>query len=329
MTGAEIGGYFGLAIPDYGDPFPWATKFQSGRAALRAALEGAKIKRVLLPAYVCDSVIRAVADAGAVAETYYLDDSLYPKFIQPQLPEDGVLLYVNYFGLCQVNVERLLEQSGHSRLIIDNSQALFAPPTAALASIYSVRKFVGAPDGGLLATSGWRIECPQEEDTGSIERMKHLLLRLGYSARAGYPDHLESERTFENTAPLRMSVLTERLLASIDMAAVKRQRRDNFLMLKERLDKFNSFKWTLSAATVPLCYPLVMQSEVGRLRAELIDKNIFVPTYWDDAKGRIAAGTVEYRFTHCCIAVPCDQRYSSSDVSRVADVLISSIGVEG
>ena len=56
----EIGGYFGLDLPNYGDPFPTTLKFQSGRAALRAVLEYTNIEQVFLPIYICDTVSRAV-----------------------------------------------------------------------------------------------------------------------------------------------------------------------------------------------------------------------------------------------------------------------------
>jgi len=59
---AEIGGYFARGLPDYGDAFPKEIKFQSGCAALRAFLEFAGIKRIILPAYICDSVIQTVVD---------------------------------------------------------------------------------------------------------------------------------------------------------------------------------------------------------------------------------------------------------------------------
>jgi hypothetical protein len=96
----EIGGYFGLDLPDHGDAFPVAMKLQSGRAALRIAIESAQIARVLVPAYICDSVIQAVVDAGAMAETYRLDDSFYPEGPPGLFRDKTALLYVNYFGLC-------------------------------------------------------------------------------------------------------------------------------------------------------------------------------------------------------------------------------------
>jgi len=249
----EIGGYFGLDLPDHGDAFPDALKFQSGRAAIRAVLECADIKRVLLPAYICDSVIQAVVDSGAVVDTYFLDESLYPKDLPSTLPVKCALLYVNYFGLCKAIIARLLQDIPNSQLIIDNSQALFALPTSALANIYSARKFIGVPDGGLLLTSGLEVKEPEDEDTGSFERIKHLLLRLAYTAQDGFQDYLEAESSLSNTKPLMMSRLTNRLLASIDMATVKHQRRENFLVLAARLDKFNLHKWELDSESVPLC----------------------------------------------------------------------------
>jgi hypothetical protein len=138
-------------------------------------------------------------------------------------PEKCLLLYVNYFGLCEANIARLLQNVPCTQLIIDNSQALFALPTNALANIYSPRKFVGVPDGGLLVSSGLEIKTPKDEDTESINRMRHMLLRTAYTARDGYLYYLESEKALSNTKPLRMSCLTKRILASIDMAMVKRQ----------------------------------------------------------------------------------------------------------
>lgn len=320
----EIGGYFGLDLPQHSDAFPNAIKLQSGRAALHAALECAGIKRVMLPAYICDSVIQAVVDAGAVVETYRLDDSLYPNALQDSLPEKCALLYVNYFGLCAANVTRLLQVIPSNQLIIDNSQALFAHPTNALATIYSPRKFVGVPDGGLLVTSGLEINVPVDEDGGSLARMRHLLLRMAYTAQDGYTDYLESEKSLKNTQPLRMSRLTKRILASVDMTMVKRRRRENYLALSTSLGKYNNIKWELDSEAVPLCYPLVVRHDVHQLKRNFVGKGIYIPTYWPDAKPRVSDG-IEHRLTNCCLAVPCDQRYSLDQMSYLADEIVSGL----
>jgi hypothetical protein len=324
-SAGEIGGFIGLHLPDYGDPFPDAIKFQSGRAALRAALECTRITRVLVPAYICDSVIQAVTDAGAVAETYRLDDSLYPKYVPHSLPHGCALLYVNYFGLCAANVTRLLQEVPGHQLIIDNSQALCAPPTEVLATIYSPRKFVGVPDGGLLVKNGLKLTAPEAEDNGSLARMSHLLLRMAYSAREGYSYYLESEKSLESTRPLRMSKLSSRILASVDLSAMKRVRRANFSALATRLDAYNFLKWELDSDSAPLCYPLIMRREVQRLVKMFAERGIYIPTYWSDARARISDG-IEHLLIDCCLAVPCDQRYSLDHMAHLADEIVAVLG---
>lgn len=321
----EIGGYFGLDLPDYGDPFPNSAKYQSGRAALRAVLEYAGIKRVFLPVYICNSVIQAVVDSGAVVESYMLDDSLYPEELPNHISKETVVLYVNYFGLCLQNVQRLSKEITKRKLIIDNSQALFASPANAKATIYSIRKFMGVPDGGLLVTNGFDIKAPKNEDTGSLARMKHILLRMAYSARTGYSSYVESEKTLNDTNPLKMSRLTKRLLSSIDMDVVKERRRENFKELSLKLDRFNKFKWDITDDIVPLCYPLLIEENVDKLKEELIGKGIFIPTYWPDIKSRISNNSLEYCLSHCCLFVPCDQRYAISQMNTIAREITAAL----
>lgn len=323
----EIGGYFGLDLPNYGDPFSHTLKFQSGRAALRAVLECAGIRRVFLPVYICDAVVQAIIDSGAVVEPYVLNDSLYPKSLPSSLPEECVVLYVNYFGLCDENVERLLQEVPKKQLIIDNSQALFASPGNALATIYSPRKYIGVPDGGLLVSTELDIKMPENEDADSLGRMKPLLLRMSYSARIGYLSYVESEKTLNNTKPLKMSHLTNRLMASVNMDAVKKRRRENFLTLAAQLDKFNEYKWLLGSDSVPLCYPLLIGRNIDYLKEKLIEKGTFIPTYWPEVKSRAEVNSLEYRLLHNCLFIPCDHRYSVSQMNVLAREI--TVGFEG
>lgn len=322
----EIGGYFGLSLPDYGNPFPDSfIRFQSARAALRAVLQHCNFQRVMLPAYICDSVVQAVTDAGKTAELYDLDDHLYPKLSLRAIPKDSVLIYVNYFGLCESNISRLLDSFPPGQIIVDNTQALFQLPTDALATIYSPRKFVGVPDGGLLAAPSLKIELPMQEDRGSIARMNHLLMRLAYTGKEGYSSFIEAGASLDNTKPLNMSRLTARILSSIDMTAVKSQRRRNFRHLAAVLDKHNLHNWQLGPDAVPLCYPLVCDRNVESLKEELADRRIYIPTYWRDAQKRIENNGIEHALIHCMLPVPCDQRYSSGQLDMVIHSIISEL----
>ena len=323
-----MGGYFGMNLPDYGDPFPNALKFQSARAALRAVLENLNVKRVLLPVYICNVVVQAVIDSGAIVERYTLDDLFYPKGLPNPLPEDCILLYVNYFGLCDENVKRLYHKISKKQLIIDNSQALFASASNVMAAIYSIRKFIGVPDGGLLITSEVDVNIPENEDMDSLSRMGHLLLRLAYSARDGYLSFAEAEKSLNDTKPLKMSRLTKRLIASVDMGLVKRKRRENYLELAAKLDKFNEQKLSIETGSVPLCYPLFVGRNVDHMKQVLSDKGIFVPTYWSEIDAVIECDSIEYHLLHCCLFIPCDQRYSTSQMNVLAMKIILALECE-
>ena len=162
------------------------------------------------------------------------------------------------------------------------------------------------------------IEMPEDEDTGSFVRFKHLILRMAYSARAGYPSYMESEKTLDNTKPLNMSRLTKRLLSSIEIGVVKGRRKDNFKELSLYLDKFNKFKWDVGTDMVPLCYPLLLEKNVDKLREVFSIQGIFIPTYWPDIESIVAYDSLEYRLLHHCLFVPCDQRYTTSEMNNVA-----------
>lgn len=322
-SSTEIGGYFSLDLPDYGDFFHDTIKFQSARATVRAVLECNEFTRVMIPKYVCGSIHKAAFDAGLVIETYDLDELLYPKNLPSSLPEQCALIYVNYFGLCQQNVTRLRREIPTDRLIIDNSHALFAAHMDVLATIYSPRKFVGLPDGGLLrSSSSLDITPPMEEDNGSIDRMRHLLLRMAYSARDGYSDFQKARNSLQDTTPLTMSRLTRRLMKSIRWDEVIRRRRENYLIVAEGMDQMNDMRWRIGENDVPLCYPLMLRGGgVIQMKKELALHNVFIPTYWPDALPS-STNSIEESLSSDTLYLPIDQRLERNQIELVCNIVV-------
>lgn len=317
----EIGGYFGLDLPFYDNHFPNMLKYQSARAALRALLEHLKVTALLLPFYICDSVVQAVVDSGVHPIFYSLDHNLSPNDL-PETSSDCYLLYVNYFGLNEANISNIMIHWPKNRLIIDNSQALFAQPAEAIATIYSLRKFLGVPDGGMLYAPLTSLVEPDEEDMMSITRFKHLLFRSAYSAQTGYSDYLAAERTFDMTNPLAMSKITRRLVSSVDLEVIKRKRRTNFKILSNKLNKLNALKLHLGNNVVPLCYPLLLtEHNVEQIKKCMIQNKIFVPTYWSEVNLRTKEGSFENYMVNNCLALPCDQRYGKDEMDIIVETI--------
>lgn len=323
----EVGGYLSLDFPDFGDPFPTALKFQSARAGLRYLVELTKTKHVFLPIFICNAVVKAVSDAKAQIHFYSLDESLYPTSL-PSIRSDTLLLYVNYFALNDHNIARLLQDFNPGTLLIDNSQALFAAATNAQATIYSPRKFLALPDGGLLVAPSLNMSELEKNDIGSIDRLRHLLVRSAYGANAGYPDFLLAEHSLEETCPLSMSLLTRRLLRSFDLLMIKNRRQENFKTFATILDSINAYSWLLDSSSIPLCYPLVLPGrDIQHLKQDLIRRNVFIPTYWDEVRSRYSSGSIEMQLVDETLYLPIDHRIDTSQVTAIASHILRFLEV--
>lgn len=314
-----MGGYFGLDLPDYGEIYPQAIRYQSARAALKAVFECPHIHGAWIPSYICDSVLQAAEAAGVQIHLYALNTDLSPSDLPKRLSEGDVVLYVNYFGLCQSVVNQLQTHYLPEQLIIDNSHALFAPHGGNLATVYSPRKFAGLPDGGLLLhSSALQISAPEMEDTLSFERMKFLLLRTAHSAREGYAAFNEARNSLNNLPPQRMSRLTRRLMRSINWPEVADCRRKNFSIMDNLMMGHNASRWVVNHEDIPLCYPLFLpRQDVGKIKSKLAEQNIFTATYWPDVLPRLYPNSAEASLTQNTLFLPIDQRLNSAETGNM------------
>lgn len=313
-----LGGYFELELPmDVHRLYPDALRVQSARAAFRALLNAGRPNRVWLPKYICDAMLSPLIAAGIEVVFYDLDRQFGVAKSVTLDPQDW-LLYVNYFGVCAEQEEKLLKRFNPTQVVLDHSQAFFAPPKACLATIYSPRKFFGVPDGGLLTTS-INVTEPEGIDGNSIARCTHLLKRIDSSLEAGYSDFKAAEESLWDTTPRKMSNLSKRLLAGIDHKTVRQRRNTNFQFLHQRLKHLNGLDIDLSHVDAPLCYPLLIDGQT--LRERLFSERVFIATYWPEVRTRVATDSLEYRLVAECLPIPCDQRYSESDMKRIIDLI--------
>jgi hypothetical protein len=225
---------------------------------------------------------------------------------------------VNYWGICTQQEKNVLQRFDKTKIVLDRSQAFFSDSADVLAYVTSPRKFFGLPDGGLLFT---RIDFREklDIDVSSVARCQHMLKRLDQSASIGYLDFKSSEAFLSDTAPKRMSRLTERLLFSVDMKNAQKTRDLNFSFLHERLQDFNSARFNFENVHGALCYPFMTSHP--RMREYLIANDIFVATYWPEVLDRVEKDTLEYRLVTQCLPIPCDQRYCENDMQRIVDLI--------
>ena len=113
-----------------------------------------------------------------------------------------------------------------------------------------------------------------------------------------------------------MSKLTNNLLHAIDYETVKRQRRDNFAYLHDKLSSIN--KLNLLVPNGAYMYPLYIDNgEV--VRKKLQANKIFVPILWPDVFELCHEDELEYDMANNILPIPVDQRYGIEDMEYIVE----------
>lgn len=318
MIHEGIGGYFELELPDRGGFLhDDGVLLNSGRNALEYVLRSLPdVRHLWIPYYSCDVILEPIKKLDIAFTFYRINDRLEIRDTI-DLPVGSYLLYTNYFGIKDQYVQQLAGKFG-IRLIVDNAQAWYTDPIPGISTIYSPRKFVGVPDGG-IAYCRFEIDLNQFEQDYSYDRCLHLLKRIDLGPSAGYQDFRESSNSLVGQPIRRMSRLTRRMLKSIDYDAVKQKRWEGFLKLDERLRMKNILTWVRECSFMcPMVYPFLTDSPV---RDRMIENNIFVATYWTTVLNRVKKDWLERVLVDNLFPLPCDQRYGTGEMERIIGII--------
>lgn len=316
----SIGGYFEWEFPaKSGSPLhPEAVRLNSARYALEYILRGfSGLKRIWVPYFTCEVVLEPLRRLGVGWEFYHINDSL--EIDSPiELRDDECIVYTNYYGIKDAYVPQLVEMYGN-KLVVDNAQALYCAPIAKH-QFYSPRKFVGMPDGGLAITD---VACDLEKlPKGlSFERCSHLLKRIDLGASGAYGDFQKNDESLSSETISLMSNLSSRIYDSIDYERVRDVRRKNFEYIHKKLGDSNRLKVPpMDSFACPLVYPY--WSDRDELKKHLIERKIFVATYWPNVFEWCQPTDLEYELAKHVVCIPVDQRYGDEEMNMIAQEVL-------
>lgn len=311
-----IGGFHELELFCGQEYHPNALALNTGRNALEYILRAKLFKKVFLPYYTCDVMLEPILKLKIEVEFYSIDETLKPNIEYSKIRQDEVLIYTNYFGICDNQVNSVALNC--SNLIVDNSQSFYSFPIPGVDTFYSPRKFFGLPDGAYLYTNS-HLEDGFEKDI-SYNRCQHLLGRIDEGAQSHYQNFIYNSKGLCNQPILRISRLTHRLLSSINYKSIAEVRLQNFNFLHEELNNKNKLKFEPTSINIPMVYPFLVENGV-KIRRELIDNEIFVATYWPNVKDWALPESFEYNLAENLIPLPIDQRYNNSDMRIIVDLI--------
>lgn len=285
--------------------------FVSGRAALLAGLTALGVgpdDEVLLPAYLCESVVTPVEAVGAqpaffpVGRRFELDPAALEAAITRKTRAIVLIHYLGFPG--PVEEVRALCQRRGLALIEDCAHALFSRlgdrmlGTFGDLAIFSPWKSLPLPDGGLLRVNDDRLQ-PRVPDQrppaprvlsrlayralGSVEQLVGWSPRLALLQRPDLRKSMHEQVSAGPVESLAGSAVARRLLRSASAAHVVGRRRRHYARL---LDACQNLPWarpvfaTLPDGVCPLGLPLVAEDR-DRWRDALLRRGVNVRTYWE------------------------------------------------
>lgn len=283
-------------------PIVGAIFLNGGRACLNVISDylcANKIQKILLPAYLCPSILD-VLDQHALSYTFYginEDFSIDLEDFLSKADDNQVVYFINYFGFQHspktLSVLRQFQSNG-MLIIEDNAQAGFPSSCIGEFCFNSMRK-ICAVDGGYLATR--KLLPPSIFNHFTYENHRLPLIREyrlqlrsylyeGCGSREEL-DHLfyQAEQYYEHDKVILGDVEERKKVEHLDWHAIKAVRRANYEYLCDEIgDLFGitSVSPALQSDNMPLGLPVYISDfSRDRLIDQLAEVGISLTVHWD------------------------------------------------
>lgn len=281
---------------------------------------------ILLPFYTCPEMWKKMISLSKSLHFslsgYHINELLLPdNKLSP--PDDATTLITNYFGILDNRIRKL---SPSGNLILDNCQALYSVPWQQnIPTIYSMRKFIGVPDGAFLAgiaadkKLNWKANYQCLPMDSISKTASHSLLRRAGKIDEGFRRFRDFEKKLAVSPISRISNYTVDLIKNIDFEEESRRRHKNFQLLHKRLHAINELDIPeLNKDSVPMVYPLLITRQGER---ERLQKNgVFTARYWNGLPATDGyLNKFEKNLVDFLLPLPIDGRYGEIEMNYIAD----------
>ena len=319
----EIGSFLELQLPRGRELYNQKTdiaRLNTGRMGIWHAFRVTGCHRIWIPIYQCDSIRDTFTRKGVKMAFYHQSADFTPLDIDEK--EGDAVLLVNYFGIMsQSRMSELARPYRHA--IIDCAQAFFCRPVEGALTVYSCRKFVGAPDGSYVVGKGAHKFVCDYPQSYSSDTAGFLLTRIEYGCEGkGYEARSLNEQRIDKEDCMRMSVLTKTLMDAEDYDYNRNKRRENFCYAHKLLGKINKLNpckyWDDNV--VPMVYPLVVEDD-GLINRLFAAKH-FQGHWWSYICGEQPANSFEYWISRYVVPITIDQRYGKTEIDYLANVIM-------
>lgn len=307
--------------------------YSSGRSALFYILTDAKerlqVDTVLLPNYLCSSIVRTAQSAGLNVVFYELNNELEidcVKFSQLYRSNCAVLL-INYFGLkcldSQITYVRSLNDS--AVIIEDDVQAFWEFDKNLGAVDYkftSLRKTFALPDGGFVK-SKYCMKKVDELNTFYQYKLAGSVLKMLRQPNF-YGDQLylemfeKGESLIDEDISKGMSVFSKERYSQVDFGKIQKTRKRNASVILDGLRSLGvETLLPVDGDKTPLCIPVYLNNR-NNVRKYLFQHNVFFPVHWPLDGMNLNKGA---ELADKELSIVIDQRYLETDMTYILNLL--------
>lgn len=321
----------------------------NGRQALGLALSG--VEQVLVPAFICTSVVQALEESGKAVKFYRVSEYLEadPDDLLPQIKSHAAVIWVHYFGFPQrLDLLKSLRDQSECIVIEDCAHAFLSSagkqPLGSLGhyGFFSFRKTVPVTEGGALMLNRAAPGLPKAKRASNLKALKGSLdltvrgleIRLGFRLKA-LRTAFRARKALSTMAPAnglaqqKPAPLTCYLLARFDYEEIRRRRRENYRLLQKVLEGVPGLRPvfpSLPEGVCPMAFPLWV-ADRDCVQAALAQAG--VEAYpWPDLPSRVGPehlGGVS-RMARRLLLLPIHQNVGAKSIERMGRVMRQAVG---
>jgi len=302
----------------------------SGRTALRYIIDDIfktrKIRKVMMPSYCCESMLRPFIDLGIEIQFYHVDSDCK----QYDYNNDAdVILLIDFFGyIDKKNVEIARNERERGKIIIYDS-------THKIDGNKYIQEYV---DYSFCSYRKW-FYCNFAEAikyNGTFSREYSLTTNDNYlnirNSAASIKEEYIFGLTTEKKEFLSKFAIAEQMLdddyvgylgerLDFNIHEIITKHRENALYLIKKLKESSNIKlWQeeVNADDVPMFVPILVEPCIRNdLRNRLIEEKIYCPIHWPKTPKQ----NIKNEMYDMELSLVCDQRYNIEDMERTIRVI--------
>lgn len=310
----------------------------SGRSAIKMLLPKIKKKKILLPMYICKSVVDCFSQ-GFEIQYYKLDMQLKinRRSLENLMDENVGMVYImHYFGKLQEENDltyiKQMQQRYHFFILEDTTHSfLTQKETIGDYQVCSLRKWFAVPDGGVLYTRNAKInqkmQLKENALAGKITEamiLKNLYINKQVDCNDSYRKiFVEQEQKLDTQGEIcHISELTSVLLECMDYEKIAQRRKKNWDYLYDHLknQRIKPMYPEKAVDFVPFVFPIITE-ERNAFRKYLIEHNIYCAIHWPIETEKQRAIEENGLLEQQILSLPIDQRYTEKEIDYLIQVV--------